>query len=139
MTHRPRLSRSIPFWILVVGSLVSIAVGSWLVVEKIATMTSKLSDGSATGVEVYAGQSWVVFGAAFVAAGLIGLVAVLALAAARSFIAAPLAPHVAPAFDDATDHLVQHDVAPEIEDTADASSDDPAAVSERGETIETRG
>lgn len=93
MTDRPRLFRSIPFWVLLVGSLASIGYGGWLVLDKISTMTATLADGSATGVEVYAGQSWIVVGGAFIGAGLIGLVAVLALAALRSF--APAATPVA--------------------------------------------
>ena len=86
---RAGLRRSIPFWILLVGSLASAGVGVWLILDKINTMTSTLADGSATGVEVYAGQSWVVVGGALLAAGLFGLVAVLALAVARSLVPAP--------------------------------------------------
>ena len=92
MTARPRLTRSIPFWILLAGSLASIALGAWLVVDKIATMSTTLLDGTATGVEVYGGQSWVTLGAALVAAGLVGLIASLFLAVLRSFVAvAPVA------------------------------------------------
>lgn len=87
MTVRPSLARSIPFWILLAGSLASAAAGTVLVIDKVTTMTDTLTDGSATGVEVYAGQSWIMLGSALVGAGLIGLVAVLSLAAARSFFA----------------------------------------------------
>jgi hypothetical protein len=90
MNTTPRLSRSVPFWLLLVGSLASVAYGVWLTVDKLATMTATLQDGSATGVEVYAGQAWAVFAAAFVGAGLVGLVATLALAVARSFTARPV-------------------------------------------------
>jgi hypothetical protein len=90
MNNTPRLTRSIPFWVLLVGSLASVGFGTWLTFQKLGTMTSTLQDGSATGVEVYAGQSWAVFAAAFVGAGLVGLVAVLALAVARSFAARPV-------------------------------------------------
>ena len=86
MTARPRLTRSIPFWILLVGSLASIALGAWLVVDKIATMSATLLDGTATGVEVYGGQSWVTLGAALIGAGLVGLVSTLFLAVLRSFV-----------------------------------------------------
>lgn len=86
MTARPRLTRSIPFWILLVGSLASIALGAWLIVDKIATMSATLLDGTATGVEVYGGQSWVTVGAALVGAGLVGLVSTLFLAVLRSFV-----------------------------------------------------
>jgi hypothetical protein len=88
MTARPSLVRSIPFWILLVGSLASTIVGAWLVVTKIQLMNSTLTDGSATGVEVYGGQAWVTLGAALVGAGLVGFVAALVLAVLRSFVPA---------------------------------------------------
>lgn len=91
MNTAPRLSRSFPFWLLLVGSLASVGYGVWLTLDKLATMTSTLKDGSATGVEVYAGQSWAVFAAAFVGAGLVGLVVVLGLVIASSFVARPVA------------------------------------------------
>ncbi|MDQ1128417.1 hypothetical protein [Microbacterium sp. SORGH_AS_0888] len=91
MNTAPRLSRSFPFWLLLVGSLASLGYGVWLTIDKLTTMTSTLKDGSATGVEVYAGQSWAVFAAAFVGAGLVGLVVVLGLVVAASFVARPVA------------------------------------------------
>ena len=90
MTARPRLVRSIPFWILIAGSLATIALGAWLVLDKLATMNATLLDGTATGVEVYGGQSLITVGAALIAAGLIGLVAALFLGVLRSFV--PAAP-----------------------------------------------
>lgn len=90
MNTRPRLTRSIPFWGLVVGSVASIAFGVWLTTDKLTVMETKLLDGTATGVEVYGGQAWAVFAAAFVCAGLVGLVAALALGAARTFAARPV-------------------------------------------------
>lgn len=90
MNTRPSLVRSIPFWILLVGSLASVGFGLWLMSDKLSVMISTLTDQSATGVEVYAGQSWIVVAAAFIGAGLVGLVAVLALAVARSFVSRPV-------------------------------------------------
>ncbi|MBZ4486504.1 dinucleotide-utilizing enzyme [Microbacterium sp. cx-55] len=90
MNTRPRLTRSIPFWGLVVGSAASIGFGVWLTVDKLTVMEAKLLDGSATGVEVYGGQAWVVFAAAFIVAGLVGLIAALALGAAKTFTARPV-------------------------------------------------
>jgi hypothetical protein len=90
MNTRPRLTRSIPFWVLVVGSVASIGFGVWLTIDKLTVMETKLLDGTATGVEVYGGQAWAVFAAAFVGAGLVGLVAALALGAARTFAARPV-------------------------------------------------
>lgn len=89
MAVRPRLVRSIPFWILLVGSLASVAAGVWLVVDKITLMNATLLDGTATGVEVYGGQAWVTLGAALVGAGLVGLVSILFLAVLRSFVPKP--------------------------------------------------
>lgn len=86
MTTRPRLSRSIPFWGLIAGSAAAVGFGAWLTIDKISIMTSTLTDGSATGVEVYAGQAWALFGAVIAGAGLVGLVAALALSAARSLV-----------------------------------------------------
>ena len=86
MTTRPRLSRSIPFWGLIAGSAAAVGFGAWLTIDKISVMTSTLTDGSATGVEVYAGQAWALLGAAIAGAGLVGLVAALALGAARSLV-----------------------------------------------------
>ncbi|MBA8816226.1 hypothetical protein FHX48_001299 [Microbacterium halimionae] len=91
MNNRPRLYRSIPYWVLVIASVAAIAYGAWLTVDKLSIMTATLADGTATGVEVYAGQAWVAFAAAFVAAGLIGLVSALSLAVARSVFASPAA------------------------------------------------
>ena len=88
------LRRSIPFWLLLAGSLVSFGYGGFLVLDKISTMTATLANGSATGVDVYVGQSWIVVGAAFIGAGLLGLVTLLALAVIRSLVAAPAAPVV---------------------------------------------
>ncbi|MEU1973266.1 hypothetical protein ABZ477_16560 [Microbacterium sp. NPDC019599] len=90
MTARPRLVRSIPFWILLAGSLASIAVGAWLVVDKLTIMNTTLLDGTATGVEVYGGQSLITVGAALIGAGLVGLVATLFLGVLKSFV--PAAP-----------------------------------------------
>lgn len=83
------LTRSIGFWLLTILSLASAGVGGWLIAGQIGTMTTTLLDGTATGVEVYVGQSIVVVGAALLGAGVIGLVVVLALLAARSLITAP--------------------------------------------------
>ena len=86
MTARPRLVRSVPFWVLVVGSVASVGVGLWLTLDKLGVMTDTLADGSATGVEVYAGQSWAVLGSILIGAGLIGLALALSIAAAASLV-----------------------------------------------------
>lgn len=89
MKTRPRLVTSIPFWVLVVGSLAAIAGGLAIVLNGIDAMEQVLGDPNATVVQVYVGQSWVVVGAAVLGAGAIGIVAVLALAAATALVRRP--------------------------------------------------
>lgn len=88
---RPRLTRSVPFWTLLGGSVVSIGAGAYVLVEKLGVMATTLADGTATGVEVYAGQIWAVLGAILIGAGFIGLALTLTLAVLRSFAPAPVA------------------------------------------------
>ncbi|WP_296195633.1 dinucleotide-utilizing enzyme [uncultured Microbacterium sp.] len=76
-------TRSLPFWTLVVLSLASAATGIVLALTKIATMESTIQAQTATGVEVYGGQAWIVFGAALAGAGLVGFFAALAVASLR--------------------------------------------------------
>lgn len=82
-----RLSRSIPFWVLVGGSVVAIAGGAYLLISKLTTMASTLTDGTATAVAVYAGQIWAVLGAILIGAGLVGLALALVLGALNSAVA----------------------------------------------------
>lgn len=82
------LTRSIAFWLLLVLSLASAGVGGWIISGQLSTMTTTLLDGTATGVEVYVGQSLVVFGAALVGAGVFGLLIAVALVAVQSLVAA---------------------------------------------------
>ncbi|GAA2924762.1 hypothetical protein GCM10010458_02770 [Microbacterium luteolum] len=94
------LTRSIGFWLLLVVSLATTAVGGWLISGQIGTMTTTLLDGTATGVEVYVGQSLVVVGAGVLAAGIVGILLTLGLVAARSLVPAPApAPAVVEAID----------------------------------------
>ncbi|WP_233486825.1 hypothetical protein [Zhihengliuella sp. ISTPL4] len=84
------LTRSAGFWLLIVISLAATAVGGWLIAGQIGTMTTTLMDGTATGVEVYVGQSLVVVGAVVLGAGLVGLLLSLGLAAARTLVTIPV-------------------------------------------------
>lgn len=84
------LSRSIGFWLLLVVSLATTAVGAWLISGQIGTMTTTLLDGTATGIEVYVGQSLVVVGAGVLTAGIVGILLTLGLVAARSLVPAPV-------------------------------------------------
>jgi len=101
MNTRPRLTRSIPFWLLVAGSLASSAAGAVILIEKLGTMETALTAGTATGVEVYVGQIWAVLGAILIGVGAIGLLLAFTLGSLRAF-ATPreqVAP-VAESFDD---------------------------------------
>ncbi|GAA1932051.1 hypothetical protein GCM10009775_25110 [Microbacterium aoyamense] len=80
MTSRPSLVRSIPFWVLVAGSLASAAAGAAILADKIGVMTTTLTDGSATGLEVYVGQTVAVVGAVLVGAGVVGILLALTVA-----------------------------------------------------------
>lgn len=80
------LTRSIGFWLLLVLSLASAGVGGWLIAGQIGTMTSTLLDGTATGIEVYVGQSLVVVGAGLLGAGVIGLLIAVALTAVQALL-----------------------------------------------------
>ncbi|MEN2741107.1 hypothetical protein ABCS02_25265 [Microbacterium sp. X-17] len=126
MNTRPRLVRSVSFWALLVVSLASLGYGLWIVLDKIGVMTSTLQDQSATGVEVYAGQSWIVFGAAFVGAGVIGLIVTLALLALRSLLPAPEVA-VVETIDWTTEDA---DVETSATDPAPTAAAEPAVVTE---------
>lgn len=130
MSSRLRLARSIPFWILVAGSLAAALYGTLVVVDKTSTMTTTLTDGSATGIEVYAGQAWVTFGAALVGAGLVGLVAALFLIVAASFVPAPAVEIVEPidGADETAEPSLTHPAAePAVTDAAEAADADAEA------------
>lgn len=86
MTVRPSLVRSIPFWILVAGSVATAAIGAWLTVDKLGIMTVGLADGSATPADVYVGQVWAIIGGILIATGIVGLALALVLAVLRSFV-----------------------------------------------------
>ncbi|WP_312672305.1 hypothetical protein [Microbacterium sp.] len=84
------LTRSAGFWLLIVVSLAAVGVGGWMIAGQVGTMTTTLMDGTATGVEVYVGQSLVVVGAVVLGAGLVGLLLSLGLVAARTLVATPV-------------------------------------------------
>ncbi|MCR2762145.1 dinucleotide-utilizing enzyme [Microbacterium sp. zg.B48] len=88
MTARPSLVRSIPFWILLVGSLATGVLGAWLTVDKLAVMSTALTAGTATPVDVYVGQVWAIVGGILIATGIVGLALALVVAVVRSFVPA---------------------------------------------------
>lgn len=76
-----RLIRSIPFWVLVGGSVVATIGGAFLLISTLTSMLTTLTDGTATGADVYVGQVWAVVGAIIAGAGLIGLALALTVGA----------------------------------------------------------
>lgn len=130
------LTRSIGFWLLIVLSLATGAVGGWLVNSQLTRMTTTILDGTATGVEVYVGQSLAVLGSALIGAGVLGILIALALVAVRSMIPAaapaPLEPidWSTPAADAPLDEAAERTTAaeadPEVVDES-APVTDPAA------------
>lgn len=122
------LTRSPAFWLLLVLSLASAAVGGWLVWEQVGTMTSTLLDGTATGVEVYVGQSLVVVGAALLGAGVLGVLLTAALAAARSLMRSSVetSPNTATAVaaPSAVDEVTEEDLDAASDESVVADADD---------------
>lgn len=89
MTVRPSLVRSIPFWILLVGSIATGAFGAWLATDRLSVMTTGLTDNTATAADVYVGQVWAIIGGILIATGIVGLALALVLAVLRSFVPVP--------------------------------------------------
>ncbi|WP_194419761.1 hypothetical protein [Microbacterium abyssi] len=88
MNKTTSLTRSISYWLLLVLSLASVAVGGWLVYDQTTTMATALVTGTATGVEVYVGQPLIVVGAVVLGAGVIGILIALGLTAAKALMPA---------------------------------------------------
>lgn len=128
------LTRSIGFWLLLVLALASTAVGGWLVSGQIGTMTTTLLDGTATGIEVYVGQSLVVVGAALLGAGVLGILLAVALVAVQSLI-----PRATPVVVEPIDWSAGTDdpTAPVDDATATAATEAPSADESSDEQNET--
>ncbi|MGO2746285.1 hypothetical protein [Microbacterium sp.] len=122
------LMRSIPYWLLLVLSLVAVAVGGWLVVDNTATMQTTLLDGTATNIEVYVGQAWITAGAAVLAAGILGVLITLGIAAAKTLVPSST-PVVVEEIDWTAEDESSVDSAPERADSAPEPADsDPEPV-----------
>lgn len=99
-----RLTRSIPFWGLVVASLAAIAFGAWIGLSQLSSMTTALTDGTATNLDVYTGPSWIVLGAVLLGAGVVGVLLSLGIAAVATLFPSPAAEVIEPpVWDDAAD------------------------------------
>jgi hypothetical protein len=129
MSTRPRLIRSIPFWGLVVVSLATVAGGWFITTDKIASMTTTLTDGTATGVDVYVGQSIAQLGGILIGAGIVGILLALGIAALSTL--RPHAPVEVVEPIDWDSEAESIDAAPEsteaAESAADAEVDAPVA------------
>lgn len=120
MPTRPRLVRSIPFWALVVASVATAAYGAALLVDKLGVMTTTLTDGTATGVEVYVGQSVAILGAILLGVGIVGILISLAVAAA-----ATLRPHAPVEVVEPIDWSAEGDEVEAASAPETAASDEP--------------
>ncbi|WP_311259375.1 hypothetical protein [Microbacterium sp. WCS2018Hpa-9] len=126
------LTRSIGFWLLLALSLASAGVGGWLIAGQIGTMTSTLLDGTATGIEVYVGQSLVVVGAGLLGAGVIGILIAVALSAVQALLPSPTPVVVEPIDWNAESDGVDDNETTTVE--SDATDADAAQITEDDET-----
>ncbi|MDY0909900.1 dinucleotide-utilizing enzyme [Microbacterium sp. CFBP9034] len=130
MNTRPSLVRSIPFWALLAGSAATAATGAFLLVDKLGTMTTELTDGTATNVTVYVGQTTAIVGGILLGAGVIGVLLALAVAAVSTL--RPHAPVEVVEPLDWTEADVQDDVAPVDAPAVVAPAVDEPAAAEPG-------
>ncbi|MGP3534936.1 dinucleotide-utilizing enzyme [Microbacterium sp. RD1] len=85
MNSRPSLIRNIPFWVLLVVSVVLTAVGGWLVSDRLGRIESAITTPTEqSNVEVFVSQSAVIGAGAVLAAGLLGILLTLTVAAIAS-------------------------------------------------------
>lgn len=131
MSTRPRLIRSIPFWGLVVVSLATIAGGWYITTDKIGSMTTTLTDGTATGVDVYVGQSIAQLGAILIGAGVIGVLLALGVAAV-----ATLRPHPPVEVVEPIDWSSEAETAAEEPAAQEPAVQEPEAVTPAAEPVE---
>lgn len=96
MTARSSLVRSIPFWILFIGSLALTGFGAWMVIDRLTRLESSIATPPtdtagqlATTISVYVSPAAATVGAILLGAGLIGLLLTLTVATLRSVLPAP--------------------------------------------------
>ena len=122
MTTRPSLLRSIPFWLLIVGSLATIVYGAWILVTTTGSMTTSLTAQTATTADVYVGQIVAIFGGILIATGLLGLALALVLGVVRSLVPAPAVEIVEPIDWNNEDEVVEVAAAQPVVETEAAAS-----------------
>lgn len=125
--------------VLAVLSLASFLSGFLLTTGKITRMETTIVAGSATGVEVYAGQAWTVLGAGLVTAGLIGMFLTLAATAiaTRRPVAAQKSPVPSGSASDEPAAPSSADIATESATDALVEDAPPTAVSEDEDVVHT--
>ncbi len=134
MTTSPRLTRSVPFWLLVAGSAGTLAGGVYLLIDRLGGMDARLTDGTATTNDVYVGQMWAVLGAVLVGVGAIGLALALTLGALRSLLSHRTEVAVIDAVEpEAVEELTDEATVTAQHDAADVSEAGPAAADDAAE------
>lgn len=128
MSTRPSLVRSIPFWALLAASIATAAAGALILTDRLGVMTKTLTDGTATGVEVYVGQALATLGAVLLGTGIIGILISLAVAALSTL--RPHAPvEVVEPIDWSSEEAADDEILPSEPEAPAASADvAPAAV-----------
>lgn len=119
MPTRPSLVRSIPFWGLIVVSLATAAGGWYVLSGTLENMTTTLTDGTATGVDVYVGQSLASLGAVLIGAGVIGILLAIGIAAVSTLRPRVAALPAAPV----TEAVATDDTAAERAEAVDAAGE----------------
>lgn len=114
MSMNKSLIRNLGFWLLLAASVASTTFGTLITTGQLGMMTAKLLDNTAVAVDVYVGQSRVVVGAVLLGVGVLGILLVLTLIAAKSLVQ-PAAPVGATPID-AASALVEPLAAPDASD-----------------------
>jgi ABC-type Na+ efflux pump permease subunit len=118
------LSRSIPYWLLSAISVAVALIGGWLVLDNTSTMQRTLLDGTATNVEVYVGQAWITAGGAILAAGIIGILLTLALAALKALVPSTTETLPTAAETTAFDDAPLQEETPEVQEATELENSD---------------
>lgn len=101
MPTRPTLVRSIPFWVLFVGSLALTGFGAWMVFDRLVGFENGVREGAADqaaqldlSISTYTVGPAATAGAVILGAGVIGLLLTAAVAAIASVLPRPAVAHV---------------------------------------------
>jgi hypothetical protein len=96
MTSRPRLTRSIPFWVLFVGSLALTGFGAWMVFDRLTRFEEAVRSGAVDqaqqleiSISSYVVAPSATVGGIILGAGLVGLLLTAAVAAVATLLPRP--------------------------------------------------